>query len=124
MTPRIRVSTISGAQQHGSRRVTSAMLAVVVTLGVYVAVLASPAAPAGADPVIPAITSADSASAITGEPFSFTVTTSGPTAALTLSGALPPTFTFTDNGDGTATIAGNPPADADVGTDDQVTITA
>ena len=57
--------------------------------------------------VAPAITSSNSATAIVGTPFSFTVTTTGaPTPALTESGALPAGLTFTDNGDGTATIAG------------------
>jgi beta-glucosidase len=42
---------------------------------------------------------------------SFTVSTdSSPTATLTESGALPAGVTFTDNGDGTATIAGTPPS--------------
>ena len=39
----------------------------------------------------------------------FTVTTTGnPTAALSESGALPSGVTFTDNGDGTASLAGTP----------------
>jgi hypothetical protein len=59
--------------------------------------------------VIPAVTSAASASSIVGAKFSFTVTTTGaPTAALTYSGALPSGLTFTDNGNGTATISGTP----------------
>ena len=57
--------------------------------------------------VAPAITSAASASSIVGAPFSFTVTTTGaPAPALTETGALPAGITFTDNGNGTATIAG------------------
>ena len=41
----------------------------------------------------------------------FTVSTdSSPTATLTESGQLPTGVTFTDNGDGTATIAGTPPS--------------
>jgi hypothetical protein len=57
--------------------------------------------------VLPAITSAASASSIVGAPFSFTVTTTGaPAAALSETGALPSGITFTDNGNGTATIAG------------------
>ena len=41
----------------------------------------------------------------------FTVTTSGvPNSTLSETGALPPGVTFTDNGDGTATIAGTPAA--------------
>ena len=57
----------------------------------------------------PAFTSAASDNETFGVPFSFTVTTSGsPAAKLTKSGALPSGVTFTDNGDGTATIAGTP----------------
>lgn len=42
-----------------------------------------------------------------GVPFSYTVSTSGsPVPAITKKGALPAGVTFTDNGDGTATIAG------------------
>jgi len=54
-----------------------------------------------------AITSASSAKGQANTAFSFTVTTSGfPTPALTSAGTLPPGTTFTDKGDGTATIAG------------------
>jgi large repetitive protein len=62
-------------------------------------------------------TSAASATALVGDPFSFTVVTTGgdPTPALSLSGALPSTMNFTDNGDGTATISGAAPTDTDVG---------
>jgi len=57
----------------------------------------------------PAILSASSASSIVGTPFSFTVTTTGaPTPAITETGALPAGVTLTDNGNGTATIAGTP----------------
>jgi hypothetical protein len=65
----------------------------------------------------PAITSADSASATAGSPFSFTVATTGyPAASLGASG-LPTSghVTFTNNGNGTATISGTP-ATGDVGT--------
>jgi hypothetical protein len=58
----------------------------------------------------PTITSASSDIESFGVPFSFTVTTTGyPVPALTKSGALPAGITFTDNGDGTATIAGDSP---------------
>ena len=41
----------------------------------------------------------------------FTVASTGaPTASLSESGALPDGVTFTDNGDGTATLAGTPSA--------------
>jgi hypothetical protein len=57
----------------------------------------------------PAITSANSTTFTAGQAGSFTVTTSGsPTASLTESGNLPNGVTFTDNGDGTATISGTP----------------
>jgi hypothetical protein len=57
--------------------------------------------------VTPVITSAASATSIVGSAFSFTVTTTGtPAPALTETGALPSGLTFTDNGNGTATIAG------------------
>jgi LmbE family N-acetylglucosaminyl deacetylase len=61
----------------------------------------------------PSFTSADTADFTTGTADSFTVTTSGsPTAALAKSGALPEGLSFTDNGDGTATISGTPAASA------------
>ncbi len=59
----------------------------------------------------PAITSTGSATLTAGTAGSFTVTTSGdPAAAITESGTLPSGVTFTDNGDGTATLAGTPAA--------------
>jgi len=64
----------------------------------------------------PAITSADSASTAAGSPLSFTVTTTGyPAPSLGASG-LPASadLTFTDNGNGTATISGTP-ATGDIG---------
>ena len=60
---------------------------------------------------LPVITSPSAAQFIVGTASSFTVTTSGfPQAAITQSGALPAGLTFTDNGDGTATITGSPAA--------------
>ncbi|WP_406832225.1 putative Ig domain-containing protein [Pedococcus sp. KACC 23699] len=58
----------------------------------------------------PAFTSAGTARFSIGAPGSFTVTTSGvPTVStITKSGTLPAGVTFTDNGNGTATIAGTP----------------
>jgi len=59
------------------------------------------------------ITSAVSSTATYGSPYSFTVTATGnPTPTLTKTGALPMGVTFTDNGDGTATIAGTPTGSA------------
>jgi alpha-tubulin suppressor-like RCC1 family protein len=56
---------------------------------------------------VPAITSAASASTPMREPFSFTITTTGiPAPAVSETGALPAGITSTDNGDGTATLAG------------------
>ncbi|HET7444490.1 MAG TPA: hypothetical protein VFJ57_07515, partial [Solirubrobacterales bacterium] len=57
--------------------------------------------------VKPAITSASTASFTTGVAGSFKVESTGdPTAALTKAGALPDGLSFSDNGDGSATIAG------------------
>jgi len=73
--------------------------------------------------VAPAITSASSATSIVGAPFSFTVTTTGaPSPALTEAGNLPAGITFTDNGNGTATIAGT--AQSSTGGSFPITITA
>ncbi len=59
--------------------------------------------------VKPAITSSATASFTLNAAGSFTFTTSGyPTPALSLSGALPTGVSFTDNGDGTASLAGTP----------------
>ncbi len=59
----------------------------------------------------PAITSAANIQFSAGQSDSFTITTAGyPAAALAQSGALPAGVTFTDNGDGTATLAGTPTA--------------
>ncbi len=59
----------------------------------------------------PAITSANAATFTVGTPGTFTVTTTGfPTAALSKSGGLPSGVTFSDNGNGTATLAGTPGA--------------
>jgi hypothetical protein len=60
-------------------------------------------------PTSPAITSAASTSFVVGTLSTFNVTTTGfPTASLTQSGSLPTGVHFTDNGDGTATLAGTP----------------
>ena len=57
----------------------------------------------------PAITSANSATFTVGTAGTFSVATTGyPTAAITESGALPSGVTLTDNGNGTATLAGTP----------------
>lgn len=57
----------------------------------------------------PVISSADHATFTVGSAGTFTVTTiASPTATLTPSNAMPVGLTFTDNGDGTATIAGTP----------------
>lgn len=55
----------------------------------------------------PHITSTDSTTFISGVLGDFTVTTTGyPTASLSYTGTLPTGITFTDNGDGTASISG------------------
>jgi len=59
----------------------------------------------------PKITSAATATATVGSTFSFTVKTSGaPQPALTETGSLPAGLTFTDNGNGTASLSGTPNA--------------
>ncbi|MGH3745579.1 MAG: choice-of-anchor Q domain-containing protein, partial [Mycobacteriales bacterium] len=64
----------------------------------------------------PAITSGSATSFAIGVASTFTVRTTGaPAPYLTESGALPAGMTFTDNGDGTATLAGTP-ASGTVGT--------
>lgn len=60
-------------------------------------------------PQPPAITSPGSAAFTIGTPGSVQITATGdPAPALTETGALPAGVTFTDNGDGTATLAGTP----------------
>ena len=57
----------------------------------------------------PGITSAPAATFVSGQSGTFTVTTSGfPVSSLTEAGSLPAGVTFTDNGNGTATLAGTP----------------
>ncbi len=57
----------------------------------------------------PTITSVKSTAFMMGASGTFTVTTTGsPTPSLSESGALPAGVTFTDNGNGTATLAGTP----------------
>jgi hypothetical protein len=69
-----------------------------------VAVGASPATP-------PSFTSASSTTFVAGSAGSFTVTTTGsPTPSITQTGALPSGVTFTNNGNGTGTLAGTPAA--------------
>jgi hypothetical protein len=59
----------------------------------------------------PSITSANAATFTVGTAGTFTVNTTGsPTATITESGALPSGVTFTDNHNGTATLAGTPAA--------------
>ncbi len=71
----------------------------------------------------PVIKNVPSQTARTGTAFTQTITAVGsPTPALTESGALPAGIAFTDNGDGTATLAGTPAADA--GGSYAVTVTA
>jgi Putative Ig domain len=71
----------------------------------------------------PAITSASSATFTIGSPGTFTVTTTGfPAPGLSETGALPDGVTFTDNGDGTATLAGT--ATDGAGQSFPITITA
>ena len=60
---------------------------------------------------VPAITSPSATQFVVGTAGSFTVTTSGfPRSTLSRTGNLPTGLSFTDNGDGTATISGTPAA--------------
>ena len=71
----------------------------------------------------PVITSAASLRAVSGEPNTLTITTTGsPVPVLSLSGSLPPGLVFKANSNGTAIISGTPPTNA-TGTY-EVTITA
>ncbi len=71
--------------------------------------LAAGAAASISIPLAPSITSAASATAQEGSSFSFTASATGaPTPALSETGALPSGISFTNNGDGTATLAGTP----------------
>jgi parallel beta-helix repeat protein len=73
----------------------------------------------------PAITSAAAATFIVGRAGSFTLTTTGfPAAALRASGALPAGLTWTDNGNGTATISGTPAPGTARAVPDRLTIQA
>ncbi len=59
--------------------------------------------------VAPTIISAATATSTAGSPFTTSISTTGaPTSSITETGALPGGVTFTDNGDGTATLAGTP----------------
>jgi hypothetical protein len=71
-------------------------------------------------------TSAQSASFVEGSVGSFSVTTSGSSGVptITKTGSLPSAVTFTDNGDGTATIAGTPAAGTNTSSPYVITITA
>jgi hypothetical protein len=71
----------------------------------------------------PAITSAASTTFIVGQAGTFTITTTGfPAASIGSAGSLPAGVTFTNNGDGTATLAGTP--DPGTGGTYPLTITA
>ena len=71
----------------------------------------------------PVLKKVTSQTAKTGTAYSKTITAVGsPTPALTETGALPAGITFTDNGDGTATLAGTPAGNA--GGSYQITVTA
>ena len=69
--------------------------------------------PAAGSSTSPTITSTTSTTFQTGQAGSFLVTATGsPTPTIIETGALPPGLTFTDNGNGTATLAGTPTAGA------------
>ena len=67
----------------------------------------SPQLPSDTQPA--AFTDSGGGTLVAGTPGSLTITTTAaPTAGIWESGALPPGITFTDNGDGTAALAGTP----------------
>jgi hypothetical protein len=76
------------------------------------------AAAAGAENNAPSFTSTPGEAATAGTAYSYSITTADPdeadTRTITSTAALPAWLTLTDNGDGTATLAGTPAA-ADVG---------
>ena len=118
------------AGQSGTINVTitpSASTGTVVSGAIYVGAIANGGPPFGDEsadelaaipyeytvnvPQAPAITSASATTFTTGIAGTFTVTTTGvPTPAITESGHLPAGVTFTDNDNGTATLAGTPEA--------------
>jgi large repetitive protein len=62
-------------------------------------------------PTAPTITSANNFTFTIGTPATFKITATGvPTAAITAGGSLPSGITFTDNGNGSATLSGTPAA--------------
>ena len=70
----------------------------------------------GSAPSAPSFASADRVTEAAGVPFSFSVSTYGyPAPVLSEKGHLPKDITFTDNGDGTATIASDGPDHQDGG---------
>jgi hypothetical protein len=98
--------TVSGTgryvRMYGSTRADASKGYGVRTFGIFVIPI----------PQSPAFTSPSTASFALGNPGSFSITTSGtPTvSSITEAGALPAGLSFTDNGNGTATIAGTPTA--------------
>jgi len=92
-------------RSRSAQRVLLALAALLV-----VALPMTFAAPASASQA-PGITSADYTTFKVGIPGSFTVTTCGdPTPSLSESGPLPSGVSFTDNGNGTASLSGTPEA--------------
>ena len=102
-------ATISGTPSVGSAGNYS--LIVTATNGVSPVATQTLTLTVNAVTTAPTITSVADTAFAEGIASSFTVETSGsPNATLTESGALPSGVTFTDNGDGTATISGTPAA--------------
>ncbi len=101
-------ATISGTPLSGARG--SYAVTVTASNGVGSPAVQHLALTLGAAPVI---TSASAWRVVPGQANTFTVTTTGtPVPALSLTGTLPPGLAFKDNGNGTATISGTPPASA------------
>ena len=121
-------------RQPTAKVATTAVLACLVAVSLL-AIGVRPATAASSSVIVdstPAVTSASSTTFVSGFPSTFTVTTTGhPAPSLQETGALPTGITWTDDGDGTATLAGTPDtATSDTGypitlraTDGTVTVT-
>ena len=100
-------ATIGGTAASGS---SSLMLQAATAVGIATQAFTLAVKPAASSPpTVPAFTSPALATTTAGSPFNFQVTTASSSATkLTRSGALPSGLTFTNNGNGTATINGTP----------------
>jgi hypothetical protein len=110
MSPRVKKPLRAARTRRAAMAVLVSCAAGLSTLAMSAAAQATVRHPATAAVVSANVsfTSDDSTAVNFGSAFSFTVTTTSTTGSprLTKSGLLPPGVSFTDNGDGTATLAG------------------